>query len=678
MSAAGGGPRESRYSQCPSFLTATALLMPRSFLQLLPSALGVCLVVFALVQQYAAWPLRTVIECRPEAVVRTADLLRYPLPKSMRGEKPGGASFVIHDGRRITGVLRTSGRVTADAEPHLAFTEKAVVWKPPAGAAAEARVTLVLAPDFTLWFWLLLLAGLAPVLHEIMIVRGGAARLRAATARWEQNLALLPPGRQNARLVAGFCITLVLLCAVSDKIRDFGYDGIWYAKIADRGPGVIKDDDGLAMHSMQRIAPMMAVHGVAVIVRSVAALAGADVAPTAADTETGLKHFNSGCLLTAFYITGVAMLTAAMWSGLCVFDRLRLTARRKLAGFIMLAASFPIVRLFAYYPNLSDYYGFALGVFSCHAFLAGRRLVQVALALVGAYTFPMVSVVALGLLAASVEGAAAAHGKGVALRVPGWLRWWVAGAVAVVSAAVIWRMAPLGAEIIAANCTRPLPWLLPVSVGSGAVYLAAAAAGFCAALRTVRLRVLPWLAGGVLALALFLAIQYSTTLVFGRLANGGQTFFWLLQVLSATSVIDPLCFLGAHFAYFGFVVVLGITCWRGMWDEAARHGLSMCLLLALSLVLGMMSESRCLSNAVPFFVFLIAGAVPEWLSPARLLCAQLLACWTWLPLRQGATYFIPFGPWNAHWLAWLKLAALAAGVIVLRTRLLRDPARADG
>lgn len=647
--------------------------MQRSFLRLLPSAIGACLIVLAMLQEYGGWPRRKVVECQASGITSVNGCLRYPMPKSLRGKKPGGASYVLQDGRRISGVLRTSGRVMADPVPHLAFTDKAVVWRPLAGGDVTSDFKIVVAPDFTFWFWIMLVCGAVPILHQVMIVRGGCARVRDAVANWERKFAAMPPARQNRQVTLGFFITLVLLCIFSGKISDFGYDGIWYAKIADRGLGVLDDGDDLAMHSMQRIAPMMLVHAVAVGVRDVLSATGGDVAVTEADRETGLKHFSSGCLLAAFYITGVAFLTAAAWSALCVFGRLQLSGRRKLTGFVLLFASFPIIRLFAYYPNLSDYYGFSLGVFSYHAFLARQRLVQIVIALVGTYTFPMVSVVSLGLLAASVE-----DGDSNSARLPLYylapLRWWIVGAVAAGSAFVFWRLAPEGAAIIAGNCTRPLPWLLPVSVGCCALYLGAVTSGFFTAIRSMKVRLIPWLEGGLLALVLLFAIQFSTAAVFGQLANGGQSFFWLLKVLSATSVIDPFCFLGAHFAYYGLVVVFAITAGGGMWAEAARRGLSMCLLLALLLVLSLMSESRCLSNVLPVIVFLVAGAMPESLSPGRCLIAQFLVCWTWLPLNQGATYFIPFGPWNEHWIAWLKIASLVAVVLLQQRRhILNDP-----
>ncbi len=637
---------------------------------LIPPILGACLILGALLQEHAAWPMREVIECKPAALVNEEGCLRHPLPKNLRGKKHGGASHVLQDGRPIRGVLRTTKRVAADLEPHLALTSKTVVWKPLAGADEATQYRIVLAPDFTFWFWILVLAGAAPILHHALIVRGGREWLAAMTARWERNFTSLPRPAQNRRLTFAFALTLVLLCVFSEKIRDFGYDGLWYAKIADRGPGVLADQDGLAMHSMQRIAPMMLVHGAARVIRELMSATGLEVTVTDADRETGLKHFTSRCLLLAFYIVGVAWLTASAVSALCVFDRLQLTARGKLTGFILLFASFPTLRLFAYYPNLSDYYGFALGVFSYHAYLSRRWLLQVVIAVIGAYTFPMVSVVSLGLLAASIEGCGTSGMKLPVQRLPR-LRWWLAAAATVISAVVFWSLAPQGAALIAANCTQPLPWLFPVSVACCALYVGAVTHGFCHAMRGVTPRLISWLGGGLLALALFFSIQFSIAVVFGEVAKGGQSFFWLLKILSATSVIDPFCFLGAHLAYFGLIVVFAVIAWGGMWAEAARHGLSLCLLLALLLVLSLMSESRCLSNVLPVMVFLISKSIPEHVSPARCLIAQLLVCWTWLPLRQGSTYFMPFGPWNEHWLAWLKLAIFATALFVLcRTRLL--------
>src|SRR5262249_38975051 len=147
-----------------------------------------------------------------------------------------------------------------------------------------------------------------------------------------------------------------------------GWDGMDYAGWARDFPAAL--DHGVTRYQAQRVLPSLIVW----------LIGGSD--------HTVVRFQ----IADAVFLVGAAL----AWTRIAV--ALSLSRPAAWAGFAAAFASFAIARHALYYPTLTDSLAFALGMAMVWAYLAQRPLALWLVALAGAFTWPALPAVALGLL----------------------------------------------------------------------------------------------------------------------------------------------------------------------------------------------------------------------------------------------------------------------------------------
>ncbi|KAA3648468.1 MAG: hypothetical protein DWQ07_05600 [Chloroflexi bacterium] len=194
----------------------------------------------------------------------------------------------------------------------------------------------------------------------------------------------------------------------------------------------------------------------------------------------------------------------------------------------------------------------------------------------------------------------------------------------------------------------------------------------------------PWLLLGVV---IFLGLRWVVT-TFSQ--PGGLGYAWYFTRLSLDTINRPLIFLLAHIVYFGPFVLLTVFFFRRFAKQIHRFGLGMSLFMLMHLVLTLDSETRHLVNVLPFFVAFTALAVndlrwPRWfywgLAVVGILTSKTFIHFGTLSGSEfefpRQWYFMNHGPWinnDMYVVQGVVILLVAAGMfwIIQKQRSLRN------
>jgi hypothetical protein len=394
---------------------------------------------------------------------------------------------------------------------------------------------------------------------------------------------------------------------------------------------------------------------------------------------------NVGSTVRLFRLMNLALLagSAGLWYLIARHWRLRRPAAW--IGFVGLLFSFANLKLAMYYPTLTDTAALAVAVLLLYVFLRGNWQLTAGIAAAGAFISPPLAVLALVLVALPRLPTRPREPATTSQRRLGWAG---AAAVAVCAAGWLWHIdgrfegwVVSGGE----EAWRSWMWL---SIGLAAAYLGLGALPFLESLISNGRSWLRQLAGsgrhrrrlllrlgvvGVIvtaALALYqLGVEVTerdTSIIFDRMLY--------------SAVARPLAFGVAHFMHFGPIVILAALVWPQLAAKAHEEGPGMVLLFMGVLVLGLTSESRTITAALPFVAAYTARAVDryEWSIGAVAVFAatSIAVSRIWYPINQGPledvnylefpaqAYFMNFGPWLADRVFWIFAGACLGGLII--------------
>ncbi len=444
-------------------------------------------------------------------------------------------------------------------------------------------------------------------------------------------------------------VLAVLTIAVGERIGingGLGWDGMGYALWAREFPHEVLEK-GVTVYHAQRQLPPALVH---YVLRT-------------DDVIRGFQLLDAGCLVIAAYLWGRIGLVLA-WSRPAAW-----------AGFAAVFGSFAIARHALYYPTLTDATAFALGMAMAWAFLARRPIALWIVALAGAFTWPALPALALGLLVLRRDPLV-----GEPVRRP--------------IAAVAAVLAALSACAVAVHYYRvPYPgdekWLAHIPRDLLAVTLPVLAAWTCAAayllvrsssgLAAYGKRLVAWRT--LFAIAGIAVVYVLRALWIHRVATQGPgpTGEQFACELALESLRGPGWDLVHHVVYYGPIVLVAIGAWRSVTRVAASFGPGALLALAMVVAFAVGSESRQWLHLFPLLVALTIAATHEWWTPSRtVIFIALCLAWSklWWPLRYdlpgssfewpALRYFMQQGPWaSTETFLWHLCAAVATALVLL-------------
>lgn len=432
-------------------------------------------------------------------------------------------------------------------------------------------------------------------------------------------------------LVAAFAVAAALW---SDRIPisgGFGWDGALYGRVAADPLGAIKRGDFDA-YGVQRILPSLVVHFV---------LRTAGARPTPANVVAVFEGVNA-LLLT---------LGAVLW--VAIARTLRLAPRLAWLGWLGLFVNFPSMRQASYYAVMTDVSAFTIGLAMLLCFLRRRPVGLAALALLGAFVWPLAVPVAVVLLAAPRTAlperdrpggfaVTAAIGAGLATCVLTSYLYFVKG--------LEWQPGIPETILVGIVLATGFVAVVTLTLLHGATFRD---------LRSLVFEVSPRDLG--LAVAAILVI----TLIQKALVHdpGGAYFRSMLRLLGMFAVAKPFNFFVPHVIYFGAIISLMVAAWPVVARVAREWGIGVVGVILLTIGMGLDSESRHAMLGFPFLVAATVVAVGRigwpananwWVAGLGLVASKI---WMRMPLVDEPTtaasiarypmqwYFLSHGPW---------------------------------
>jgi hypothetical protein len=397
------------------------------------------------------------------------------------------------------------------------------------------------------------------------------------------------------------------------------------------------------------------------------------VAPTNPNVIIAFDVFNLVLLVLGAYVWGL------------IADNLRISVRGKWLGFCFLFLNYAILKNNFYHTVLTDTAGFVLGILTFYFYVADRPLGLLAVIVVGGFTWPIVPLFA-ALLYVLPRRRPDAPPR------PARRRWNVviaAIAAAGAAAGILLLTGPFMAKMQSAfggSFRIYRPFLYVSTLCSAAyVFFGLKAAADDDALFDLRaaLAEVRWKRVAVVAV-LFAILK----LVTHSLANGAPEWSSLKSFTAyalIASVSDPLLFFIAHCVYYGPAVLVLAFFWRRFCDRAGQFGLGIRLLVIMTFLPSLQSQSRYGINLVaPLFAILVLLLDEIGLKRRDVaVLAVLSVAWSkvWFTMNTGPQvddgrmetllngtlqrYFMNSGPWMSHRMYLVHLAAAAFTAIVL-------------
>lgn len=433
-----------------------------------------------------------------------------------------------------------------------------------------------------------------------------------------------------------------------------GFDGKTYARIVAHPELVF--DHGLDMHRIQRVAPSLLVYAL--------------LAPFGVNG-------NPVAVIAVFQVLNFLALALAALLWWKVARHLELARAAAWLGFIALLVNYPSLKLSAFYPILTDRFGFLLGMVLVWLIVANRTWQFLVVAVVGSFTWPTATYSAvLAFVMAKTRPLTSVR--------PVW------GTIGALVAAAVVVAGAIRAHSCGLSCVTPvmvdttIEILVPVSIVLVAVWIFLALQPLVARLTPQdALAAVIWRRIPVALAVLFVISQVQHSVAKESTRTLGRT----LANTALGSIVKPLGFLVLEVTYYGPAVLLLILTWRIAVRQMATFGPRMICLLIVFLLLGISTEPRVIVNQWPFFalaVALVANTLgwsmrAVWIFGATALVTSRV----WLPIAHGPItpdwqtypsqwYFMSNGPTTTA-MSYVALATLtlAAGAVMwwlLRTQ----------
>lgn len=373
-------------------------------------------------------------------------------------------------------------------------------------------------------------------------------------------------------------ILFTILSCICEKIPlsdGLGYDGVSYGNLVREIPRLLDGSLKLGLDSSNRFLPSLLCR----------------IFLSSLDFE--LTNMN---IIIFFQVYNVFLLTATawMWCSLCMYECF--SCRTRWIGFVALFLSHASLKYNIYYPVLTDLTAMCLGMAMLWAYRKSRTATLLAASLAGGLTWP--TLLPQGLIlwlfpSRSTFDGPQAPKSSFALSV-------------ILVTLLVWRFFQRN-EV-------PLPESILPLLGAAieVIYVGWAMCHFFNSKTFFQpkslIKNLNWLRLGFATAAIYLF-----PLALSQLTNFKLNFFALGDYYIYSSVRAGMKFPGeflvAHPLYFGPWVLLLMLFFKDGAEQARKAGLGLLLVCLLLLVQSLTPLSRQLIAGMPFFVFLLAGAV---------------------------------------------------------------------
>jgi hypothetical protein len=364
-------------------------------------------------------------------------------------------------------------------------------------------------------------------------------------------------------------------------------------------------------------------------------------------------------IIGAFLTLDVLMVLVLVWGWCCVSRELGISLAGKWLGWCALVVNYACLKWIPFYPVLTDTTALALGMLMLLAYLRRSTVALVALTFIGAFTWP--TCLAIGaLLIVFPRQSEESEPTSVSPLV----QYGLAGLVAAVVGVFIYLV--IQEPISIDRCSLPADFSptfatqnLSAALGAAFVFLAIA----CLLRRSRQHWRLDFLAqrrwwgrvllAGSLILVVVLLQDAMSSHRPEPIAGQVPTFMMLLRQTAYTSCMYPGFFLVTHVAYFGVAILLLLYFWPGACDEMNRVGRALPLVAALTVLLALNPQTRCLSNLFAMLLPFAIKAADRLVWDRRQVLALGAAAWLlskmWIRLNYvriiGAADFQAVGPW---------------------------------
>lgn len=324
-----------------------------------------------------------------------------------------------------------------------------------------------------------------------------------------------------------------------------------------------------------------------------------------------------------------------------------LTAPWKWVVAVLTLGSFGMLKHPYYYPILTDSFAFLLGSGILWAYLNGRKWMLGAFALIGAFTFPSISMIALPLLAFKNDGMLPEPNER-------WNYWPLVLLLFVVALLAV--LGPAFNGSMPFDTMQPTRSMVLVSLPFMLVYLALLWRGVDVVGRLqASLSAMSW--SGVAIWTLLLSL----TLIAGAWAKPSPfTLPYFASHSIAYGLAHPAVFVVAHVIYFGPVFLLALFFWKTLKQQVIQ--LPLPLFWSMMLILSMLirSESRTMIAGLPFIIHAVAMALKDlkwqWWQQVAIVVVSLAMSKCWFTINNGEMtaallefpmqrYMMHIGPW---------------------------------
>ena len=434
-----------------------------------------------------------------------------------------------------------------------------------------------------------------------------------------------------------------------------GFDGQVYGRMAMRLRETVLVEP-ISSYRVKRLLPSAIVHG--------------------GLRATGAE-LHAGAVIRGFVILNAVLLAASVLLWLRIARSLGLGAHGQWLGFIGLFVNWAVLKQSTYYPVLTDVAALTLGLAALAAYLERRRLPLLAIAVAGAFTWP-VAVHGTGLMLASprpqVPGTA---------RLPRWMALLVASATAAAFfAAVVYLYVYRGRVkvVLGTESATVIGDLAPVSILAAVAFVFVVTLGLASAIRVgtlgAAIRTVSPL-GVVLATVPFVVIMLAVR----ALADFDEgAIRSLLAIIAIGSIAKPFSFFVPPVVYFGPIIIIIARYWRPFCDVAGSLGPAIPAVILMTILIGMTSESRFYMFGFPIIVAVgcQAASADTWPRRRLILIAALALLYSkvWLTINtrpmEGALlefpwqwYFMQHGPWMSNITYAIHAGCVALTVVFL-------------
>jgi hypothetical protein len=472
----------------------------------------------------------------------------------------------------------------------------------------------------------------------------------------------------NIQLIIVFIVIIINLF-VGESIplnNGLGWDGVIYGNIVKEFNNVIQTGaipyapQGLDSFYYQRLFPSAIVYVI---------LKVSKIAIDYSSIVFTFKLLNSISLFIATYIWGK------------ITNVINMSNVEKWIAYIFLYCNYCILKMYFYYPVLTDQFTFMLSILMLYLYLINRRNWLLLISLVGAFTFPLISLCAVILFVFNNNRIQKTNEIFDNLKTK----------IISIIFAILICITNVGYMIytyyiekmnVISGSVDYIHSVVPLSISTEGIYL------FIGSLMLLYY-------SNVFNIKEYIQYKFTNRLIVAAMiyllpvliikviapsqsAQGSQISGLLKNI--SISFTRPFLFLVSHVIYFGPIIIFLLFYWKAICKALANEGIGIRIIIIGCFIMSIMPESRQLTIYLPFIVLFATRIICEkqLFTKNRIIILCIIAlliskCWLIINTQplDGSFYDFPFqlyfmqqGPWMSN------LMFIVQGCIVLFTTLI--------